>query len=70
MNVAQILDLAGKAIILIETVRNAAKPALDAVSELIERHKSGQPVTEADLARVQALLDAQLDSFNAPLPPE
>jgi hypothetical protein len=70
MNAAQILDLAGKAIALIETVRTAAAPALAAVSDLIARHKSGEPVTEADLERVQAMLDAQLDSFNQPLPPE
>jgi hypothetical protein len=71
MNAQQILDVIAKGFTLIEALRQAteaATPAIKALYDLIEKQKSGAIITEVDLARVEAILDAQLDAFNTPLP--
>lgn len=70
MNADKILEIIAKGFVLIESLRQAteaASPAIKAIYELIEKNKSGVPVTEADLARVSAILDDQLGLFNKPL---
>lgn len=71
MTAEKILELTSKGTALMlaaQQVWDTVSPAVRAIFELIEKHKSGEEVTEADLAEVEAILDAQLEKFNEPLP--
>lgn len=71
MSAQQVLDVIAKGFTLIEVFRKAteaASPAIKALFDLIEKQKTGAVITEEELARVEAILDQQLDAFNAPLP--
>jgi len=73
MNAEKILELIAKGMVLVEAIRaatEAASPAIKALTELIEKNSSGEEITEADLKRVEDLLDEQLNEFNSPLPEE
>ena len=71
MNADRILDIIAKGMALVETLRfaaEAASPAIKAMYELLEQAKTDKEITEEELARVEAILDGQLDLFNEPLP--
>lgn len=71
MNAQQVLDVISKGYTVIEALRQAfqtASPAIKATMELIEHYKSGAEVSPEELARIERVLDEQLDLFNQPLP--
>lgn len=71
MNAQQVLDVISKGYTVIEALRQAfqtASPAIKATLELIEQYKSGAEVSPEELARIERVLDEQLDLFNQPLP--
>ena len=71
MNADRILEIIAKGMALVENLRlaaEAASPAVKAMYELLEQAKTDKEITEEELARVEAILDGQLDLFNEPLP--
>jgi len=47
--------------------RDLALSAINSIKKIVDR---GSDVTKADIAATEASLDALLEEFNAPLPPE
>jgi len=70
MDIALILDLAMKGLSVANTLITVGKnavPAIDAVKQLISGAQAGT-LTDADLDKTEAVLDALIEDFNAPLP--
>lgn len=71
MNAEKILEVIAKGMTLIEALRqatDAASPAIKAMWELIEKHKTGAEITDDELLEVEIILDQQLEEFNKELP--
>lgn len=71
MDIAAILALVSKGVsvanALIEAGQNAG-PAITALMNLLKGNQ--KEITQADLDKCEAVLDALLDEFQIPLPPE
>ena len=70
MDALAILSLVAKGLAIVEVVwdnRELAMKAFESVKNIVDNHTT---ITEDDLVKVEADLDALLDEFNAPLPPE
>lgn len=71
MDIMAILLLVEKGVAVASTLIAAAQnaePALQAIKDLITGAKTGT-VTQADLDKTEAVLDALIDDFNTDLPP-
>lgn len=70
MDIAAILALVTKGISIAEAVwdnRDLAFSAIQSVKNIVERKDT---VTQAEIDKVEANLDAMLEEFNSDLPPE
>jgi len=70
MDIALVLDLVMKGLSVANTLITVGKnaiPAIDAVKELIAGAQSGT-LTDADLDKTEAVLDALIEDFNKPIP--
>lgn len=73
MDVIAILGLLEKGLRLIPTLVDAGSSVVGIVNKMVtvaEKAKKGEQVTTTELEELEAELDAKLDEFNAPLPPE
>lgn len=73
MNSEKLMELLVKGFDLIDLLKQVTEkvtPAINAIWELIEKHKSGVEITNEELARVEGILDELLADFNEPLPDE
>lgn len=72
MNAAAIIALVTKGLSIAEQLwenRDLALKAIQSITNIVKSFNGGT-VTQADIDQTEADLDALLDEFNAPLPPE
>ena len=70
MDAAAILALVEKAIGIASSLIIAGQSAAPAYQALINLFNRSGAITQTDLDKTEAVLDALIDEFNVPLPPE
>ena len=70
MDAAAILVLVEKAIGIASSLIIAGQSAAPAYQALINLFNRSDAITQDDLDKTEAVLDALIDEFNIPLPPE
>jgi len=71
MDVASVIALITKGVSIIEALSSAGQaiaPAIAALKTIFNRDRS-KPITQEDLDKVEAVLDALIDEFDLDLPP-
>jgi|KBSMisStandDraft_5_1062788.scaffolds.fasta_scaffold247144_4 hypothetical protein len=71
VNAAKIFDLIEKGLVLLPTLIEAGvdvRPRIEKLISLSKQAAAGHPISAADLAKIRADFDADLDDFNKPIP--